>query len=49
MIFTRTEIEGVLLITPERIPDERGYFVKTWGQNDFEANGLARMAVVSRS
>ena len=29
MIFTQTDIEGVLLITPERIPDERGYFVKT--------------------
>jgi dTDP-4-dehydrorhamnose 3,5-epimerase len=40
MIFTSTEIEGVVLITPERIPDERGFFVKTWGQDDFAAQGL---------
>jgi dTDP-4-dehydrorhamnose 3,5-epimerase len=40
MIFTTTELEGVLLITPERIADERGFFAKTWGQDDFEAYGL---------
>ena len=40
MIFTPTELAGVMLITPERIPDERGFFTKTWGQDDFEANGL---------
>src|SRR5215472_7833227 len=40
MIFTPTEIEGVVLVTPERIPDERGFFVKTWGRDDFEAQGL---------
>src|SRR5215471_7725792 len=40
MIFTPTEIDGVVLITPERIPDERGFFVKTWGRDDFEAQGL---------
>jgi dTDP-4-dehydrorhamnose 3,5-epimerase len=40
MIFTPTEIEGVVLIAPERIPDERGFFVKTWGQDDFVAQGL---------
>ena len=49
MIFTQTDIEGVLLITPERIPDERGYFVKTWGQDDFEASGLARMVARNMS
>ena len=49
MIFTQTDIDGVLLITPERIPDERGYFVKTWGQDDFEAGGLARMVARNMS
>jgi dTDP-4-dehydrorhamnose 3,5-epimerase len=49
MIFTQTDIDGVLLITPERIPDERGYFVKTWGQDDFEASGLARMVARNMS
>src|SRR5215471_18945153 len=40
MIFQTTELAGVLLVTPERIPDERGYFVKTWGLDDFSAQGL---------
>lgn len=40
MLFTPTEIEGVIAITPERIPDGRGYFAKTWGQDEFEARGL---------
>jgi dTDP-4-dehydrorhamnose 3,5-epimerase len=43
MRFEHTDIEGVFLITPERIPDERGYFVKTWGEDDFKAHGLAHM------
>src|SRR5947209_5720751 len=45
MIFTRTDIPDVVLITPEHIPDERGFFVQTWGQADFEANGLQRPMV----
>ncbi len=49
MIFTQTEIDGVLLITPERIPDERGFFVKTWSQDDFEASGLAHMVARNMS
>jgi len=40
MKFESTEIDGVVLITPERIPDDRGFFAQTWGQNDFEAHGL---------
>src|SRR5438270_3833066 len=40
MIFTTTDIEGVVVITPERIPDDRGFFAKTWGQDDFESFGL---------
>jgi dTDP-4-dehydrorhamnose 3,5-epimerase len=43
MIFKTTKLPGVLLVTPERIPDERGFFTKTWGNDDFEANGLACM------
>jgi dTDP-4-dehydrorhamnose 3,5-epimerase len=44
MIFATTDIDGVLLITPERIADERGFFAKSWGQDDFDAYGLnARM------
>ena len=49
MRFEHTEIEGVILITPERIPDERGFFVKTWGEDDFEAHGLAHMIARNQS
>jgi dTDP-4-dehydrorhamnose 3,5-epimerase len=43
MRFEETTIPGVLLITPERIPDERGFFVRTWAEDEFEAHGLAHM------
>ena len=46
MKFESTEIDGVVLITPERIFDERGFFAKTWGQDDFEALGLNPRVVV---
>jgi dTDP-4-dehydrorhamnose 3,5-epimerase len=48
MKFQSTEIGGVVLITPERIPDERGFFAQTWGQDDFEAHGL-RPPMVARN
>ena len=40
MKFESTDIDGVVLVTPEQIPDDRGFFAQTWGQNDFEAHGL---------
>ena len=49
MRFEHTDIEGVILITPERIPDERGFFVKTWGDDDFDAHGLAHMVARNMS
>jgi dTDP-4-dehydrorhamnose 3,5-epimerase len=49
MRFEHTDIAGVLLITPERIPDERGFFVKTWGEDDFETHGLAHMVARNMS
>lgn len=36
----KCEIEGVLVITPEVRYDERGYFVETYQQKDFEAAGV---------
>ena len=48
MIFESTHIPDVVLITPERIHDERGYFTRTWGQDDFEARGL-NSRVVARN
>lgn len=50
MIFTETKLEGVFIIEPERLEDERGFFARTWCQQEFEAHGLnARMAQCSIS
>jgi dTDP-4-dehydrorhamnose 3,5-epimerase len=40
MRFEQTHIPGVVLITPEQIADERGFFARTWGQDVFAAHGL---------
>lgn len=34
------EIEGVKIITPQVIPDARGYFMETYQKKDFEAVGI---------
>jgi dTDP-4-dehydrorhamnose 3,5-epimerase len=44
MIFESTDVQGVMLITPDRFDDNRGFFARTWGQDEFESHGLlARM------
>ena len=40
MIFESTQIPDVVLITPQRFTDDRGYFTQTWGEDEFEAHGL---------
>jgi dTDP-4-dehydrorhamnose 3,5-epimerase len=40
MIFTETMLKGAFLIEPERRPDERGFFARTWCQREFAAIGL---------
>ena len=40
MIFTETALNGVFVIDPEPIRDERGMFMRTWCQREFEAHGL---------
>lgn len=37
---TNCEIEGLHIIEPAVFPDERGYFMETYNQRDFEAFGL---------
>ena len=37
---TPCEIEGLYVIVPTVFPDERGYFVETYNQNDFREAGL---------
>ena len=37
---TRCEIEGLCVIEPKVFYDDRGYFVETYNQNDFNEEGL---------
>jgi dTDP-4-dehydrorhamnose 3,5-epimerase len=41
MKFHETKLHGVFEIDPERQPDERGFFARTWCQTEFEAQGLS--------
>jgi dTDP-4-dehydrorhamnose 3,5-epimerase len=38
MRFQPTELTGVCLIVPERMEDERGYFMRTWCHDEFSRN-----------
>jgi dTDP-4-dehydrorhamnose 3,5-epimerase len=40
MIFHATPLPGVVVIEPELIQDERGWFARTFAKEDFEAEGL---------
>ncbi|EDN71405.1 dTDP-4-dehydrorhamnose 3,5-epimerase [Beggiatoa sp. PS] len=40
MKFTETRLPGAYLIEFEPITDERGFFARTWCQQEFEAHGL---------
>jgi dTDP-4-dehydrorhamnose 3,5-epimerase len=40
MHFTPAELPGVYLIEPERLEDERGFFARTWCQQEFTAHQL---------
>jgi len=40
VIFTPTAAAGVVLIDPEEMEDERGFFARIWDQAEFEARGL---------
>ena len=37
---TKCDIEGLYIIEPQVFADERGYFVETYNQKDFEEEGL---------
>jgi dTDP-4-dehydrorhamnose 3,5-epimerase len=41
MNITKTRIEGVCLIAPERFADERGFFARVWSEREFGEAGLA--------
>ncbi len=40
MIFEKTEIEGVIIVEPKIIGDNRGWFCETYSKKDFEENGI---------
>lgn len=40
MIFLETTLPGVYEIQPERKPDERGFFARTWCRKEFADHGL---------
>jgi dTDP-4-dehydrorhamnose 3,5-epimerase len=41
MIFTPTELSGVFVIEPERRDDERGFFARTFCEEEFREHGIA--------
>ena len=40
MIFSETPIQGAIVIEPEKIQDERGFFTRTFCRREFEEHGL---------
>jgi dTDP-4-dehydrorhamnose 3,5-epimerase len=50
MIFLQTKLPGVFEVHLEPTPDERGFFARTWCQNDFHSHELnSRIAQCSIS
>lgn len=40
MKFTKTELEGVLIVEPAVFGDHRGFFMESWSKREFEKEGL---------
>lgn len=40
MKFTETALAGAYIIDIEQLPDERGFFARSWCQREFAAHGL---------
>jgi dTDP-4-dehydrorhamnose 3,5-epimerase len=40
MLFQKTKIPGVILVKPHLQEDERGFFTRTWCEEEFEEQGL---------
>jgi dTDP-4-dehydrorhamnose 3,5-epimerase len=40
VIFTETALPGVFVIDVERVEDERGFFARTWSEDEFRERGL---------
>lgn len=40
MIFTETQLRGAFIVDLERLEDERGFFARSWCQDEFTKHGL---------
>src|SRR5690606_22148230 len=40
MIFQELRLPGALLIRPEKLSDDRGFFARTWCRDEFRSRGL---------
>src|SRR5713226_8702191 len=47
MKFKETSLKGALIIEPERLVDDRGFFARSWDAREFQAHGLNPMVVES--
>ena len=47
MIFTETKLKGAFIVDLEKISDERGFFARTYCQDEFTAQGLMPEVVQS--
>lgn len=45
MIFTETKIKGAMIIEPEQLTDERGFFARSFCKEEFEKHGLENSLV----
>lgn len=50
MLFSETPVDGVFVVEPDRIEDERGFFARTFATDEFAERGLdPRVAQCSTS
>jgi dTDP-4-dehydrorhamnose 3,5-epimerase len=42
MIFSETKLKGSYVIDIEKLHDERGFFARSWCQNEFQDQGLVK-------
>jgi len=40
MIFTETKLQGAFIIDVNRLSDERGFFARSWCEDEFAAHGI---------
>lgn len=45
MVFTETKLAGAYIIDIERLTDERGFFARSWCEDEFAAHGIQMASV----